>query len=79
MFCSVSFTYSLIFLLQYDEAREYVERARKCLATELAALVKLTLTRIIKGKTCTFIVWSYFLLEVKLIFCFKLILGCYFS
>ncbi|KAK7308127.1 hypothetical protein VNO77_41724 [Canavalia gladiata] len=24
---------------QYDEAREYVERARKCLATELAALV----------------------------------------
>lgn len=27
------------FVLQYDEAREYVERARKCLATELAALV----------------------------------------
>jgi len=26
---------------QYDEAREYVERARKCLATELAALVSL--------------------------------------
>ncbi|KAF3525976.1 hypothetical protein F2Q69_00046635 [Brassica cretica] len=25
--------------LRYDEAREYVERARKCLATELAALV----------------------------------------
>lgn len=24
---------------QYDEAREYVERARRCLATELAALV----------------------------------------
>lgn len=28
--------------LQYDEAREYVERARKCLATELAALVSLS-------------------------------------
>jgi len=26
---------------QYDDAREYVERARKCLATELAALVSL--------------------------------------
>lgn len=24
---------------KYDEAREYVERARKCLATELAVLV----------------------------------------
>lgn len=29
------------FSIQYDEAREYVERARKCLATELAALVSL--------------------------------------
>lgn len=29
------------FRIQYDEAREYVERARKCLATELAALVSL--------------------------------------
>lgn len=28
-----------VFLSQYDEAREYVDRARKCLATELAALV----------------------------------------
>jgi len=26
---------------QYDEARDYVERARKCLATELAALVSI--------------------------------------
>lgn len=25
--------------LQYEEARVYVERARRCLATELAALV----------------------------------------
>lgn len=28
-----------MFLSQYDEAREFVDRARKCLATELAALV----------------------------------------
>ena len=27
------------FCLQYEEARVYVERARRCLATELAALV----------------------------------------
>ncbi|XP_031383805.1 serine/threonine-protein kinase TOR isoform X3 [Punica granatum] len=29
----------LVRMRKYDEAREYVERARKCLATELAALV----------------------------------------
>ncbi|KAH9605868.1 hypothetical protein KSS87_023466 [Heliosperma pusillum] len=32
-------TYSIAISFQYDEARECVERARKCLATELAALV----------------------------------------
>lgn len=31
---------------QYDEAREYVERARRCLATELAALVSNSITLI---------------------------------
>jgi hypothetical protein len=31
--------YGTWWLLQYDEAQEFVERARKCLATELAALV----------------------------------------
>ncbi|XP_028078886.1 serine/threonine-protein kinase TOR-like [Camellia sinensis] len=29
----------LVHKMKYDEAREFVERARKCLATELAALV----------------------------------------
>lgn len=34
-----SITCQSLLCQQYDEAREFVERARKCLATELAALV----------------------------------------
>lgn len=39
MYVTLFMLFSIGFEPQYDEAREYVERARKCLATELAALV----------------------------------------
>lgn len=43
----------LSFPLKYDEAREYVERARKCLATELAALVGFSFLAAFAYNFCT--------------------------
>ncbi|KAJ4823015.1 hypothetical protein Tsubulata_009220, partial [Turnera subulata] len=44
---------------KYDEAREYVERARKCLATELAALVSFHVPIIANTVLVTVVLESY--------------------
>lgn len=48
----VLFTFFYIYCLQYDEAREFVERARKCLATELAALVSFFIAPLVLYYMC---------------------------